>query len=128
MTEEDEQILQTLTTQELSKNEKEELLQSYKRRKGLIDVDLSVVDIDELLRPLVKELNDSGFKTFSSCSGHNKRDGYVGLYHDRFFTSEEKKELNSIFSRHGIDSFRVWKPSSFDDQEIGEDVWLKFVL
>jgi hypothetical protein len=51
MIEEDNEILQRLITQGLSDNEKEELLQSYRRREGLIDIDLSTVDIEEPLRP-----------------------------------------------------------------------------
>ena len=36
-------------------------------------------EIDEEIRPLIKELNKTGLKTTGSCSGHNKDTAYINI-------------------------------------------------
>jgi len=36
-------------------------------------------EIDEALRPLIKELNKVGIKTKACCSGHNGRVAYIAI-------------------------------------------------
>ena len=57
------------------------------------------LDIDKPIRPLIKELNEKGFDTSWSCSGHNDW-GYVKF--KKKYSAEEKKEVANILKNNGI--------------------------
>ena len=40
---------------------------------------LKMVKIDKCLAPLIKALNECGFKTIQSCCGHGKHEGRIDL-------------------------------------------------
>jgi len=61
-------------------------------------------DIDEELRPLIKDMLNNGYKTFSCCSGHGKVLGYV------IFLPPRKRRLRSVF----------WKPNEPIPQRVSE--------
>lgn len=43
-----------------------------------------IIDVDESIAPLVKLLNDNGYPTVASCSGHGYRPGSIILKDERF--------------------------------------------
>jgi hypothetical protein len=44
-----------------------------------VDIGHKIVDVDECIAPLVKALNDGGYRTLASCCGHGKQPGTIPL-------------------------------------------------
>lgn len=67
----------------------------------VILADDRVVDVDEEIAQLVQTLNDAGFATVASCSGHGHRPGNIALADGRELVIarswEEARLIDRIF-------------------------------
>lgn len=75
-------------------------------------------DLDPELKHLVIELNNSGYKTLSSCAGHYSEApygrGYINLK-DKLTLKDEDK-LKQILSHYGLSDIKVrWNTQGFTD-------------
>lgn len=58
-------------------------------------------DIDPEIRSLIRDLNNSGFATIASCSGHGKERGFVN-FEKPTLEDDEKGEIRAIFEALGV--------------------------
>ena len=61
-------------------------------------------DIDYELRPLIRDMHDNNYRTFLSCSGHNKTNGFL------LYLPPRKRRLRGI----------IWEPDGKIPQTISE--------
>lgn len=69
--------------------------------------DIRGKDLDKQIVPLIKELNDSGYKTAWSCAGHADEDDTTGFV--TFSKSQSNDDCNGIIKilkRHGIENIK----------------------
>lgn len=76
--------------------------------------------IDPEIKELVYELNDSGYKTVGSCSGHGGENGFVTFTPD--LSEADEEDIQYIFRKHGIPIIKIKRYPyyySFDFRGIG---------